>query len=311
MSTGPEIDPLDLPPLEPPDAPDAPNDSPLAALLDAAPLPDTPPRGAPSLKFLAPEQRDAKLAEIVEAALLASGTSLSIEQLRGLFADDVEAPTAADFSRAFECLRAGNATRGVHFTETASGYRFQVNTELMPWIGRLWTERAPRYSRAMLETLALIAYRQPITRGEIEQVRGVAVNPNIIRGLEERGWIRVVGHRDVPGRPALFATTRGFLDYFCLKSLDELPTLAEIRDMRVSELALDLEPEVPAAPQPSERLRDAAEQVADAEPTELAPAITERSDNESPAPTPNPTPSDDVAATDPAPLANPNPEEFN
>src|SRR5678815_2241899 len=133
--------------------------------------------------------------------------------------------------------REGCQDRGVELVEVASGFRYQVTAEVHGWISRLWTERKTRYTRATLETLALIAYRQPITRGEIEQVRGVAVSSNIIQALEEREWIRVVGHRDVPGKPALFGTTKGFLDYFGLKRLDELPPLSELKDLG------DLEPQ--------------------------------------------------------------------
>ncbi|TBR10934.1 MAG: SMC-Scp complex subunit ScpB [Lysobacter sp.] len=170
------------------------------------------------------------IVRIVEAALLASGQPLSLGQLRELFPEDQPAPNGAVES-AIETLRAGCAERGVELVEVASGFRFQVKDDVHPWVSRLWTERQTRYTRATLETLALIAYRQPITRGEIEQVRGVSVSSNIIKALEEREWIRVVGHRDVPGRPALFGTTKTFLDYFGLKRLDELPPLSELKDI--------------------------------------------------------------------------------
>jgi len=140
---------------------------------------------------------------------------------------------------ALEHLREACADRGVELVEVASGFRFQVKAEVHPWVARLWTERHVKYTRATLETLALIAYRQPITRGEIEQVRGVATNSNIIKALEEREWIRVVGHRDMPGKPELLGTTRGFLDYFGLKRLDELPPLSELKDFG------ELEPQLP------------------------------------------------------------------
>ena len=181
-----------------------------------------------------------ELKRIVEGALLAAGQPLSMAQLADLFLQH-ETPTPADFAAALELLRADCAERGIEVREVASGYRLQVREELMPWVSRLWAERPQRYSRALLETLALIAYRQPITRGEIEEIRGVQVNPNMIRTLTEREWIRSVGHRDVPGRPALFGTTRAFLDYFNLKSLDELPTLAEIRDLDNLEPELNFE----------------------------------------------------------------------
>ncbi|OEY99113.1 SMC-Scp complex subunit ScpB, partial [Stenotrophomonas sp. BIIR7] len=175
---------------------------------------------------------------IVEGALLASSQPLTLAQLQGLFPEEEPAPPGS-IERALELLREGCAERGVELVEVASGFRFQVTNEVHGFITRLWTERKTRYTRATLETLALIAYRQPITRGEIEQVRGVAVSSNIIQALEEREWIRVIGHRDVPGKPALFGTTKGFLDYFGLKRLDELPPLSELRDLG------ELEPQLP------------------------------------------------------------------
>ncbi|UQY86369.1 SMC-Scp complex subunit ScpB [Stenotrophomonas rhizophila] len=175
---------------------------------------------------------------IVEGALLASSQPLTLAQLQGLFPEEEPAPPGS-IERALELLREGCADRGVELVEVASGFRFQVTNEVHGFITRLWTERKTRYTRATLETLALIAYRQPITRGEIEQVRGVAVSSNIIQALEEREWIRVIGHRDVPGKPALFGTTKGFLDYFGLKRLDELPPLSELRDLG------ELEPQLP------------------------------------------------------------------
>jgi segregation and condensation protein B len=150
-------------------------------------------------------------------------------------------------ARALENLTAACEGRGIELVEVASGFRYQVREAVHPWVARLWSERQTRYSRALLETLALIAYRQPITRGEIEQVRGVGVTTSIMHALEEREWIRVVGYRDVPGKPALFGTTRQFLDYFNLKSLDQLPTLAEIREIADPQLALA--PEASAMPQ--------------------------------------------------------------
>jgi segregation and condensation protein B len=170
------------------------------------------------------------LVQIVEAALLAAGKPLSLAQLGALF-EERERPTTAEFREALEVVGERCEGRGFELVEVASGFRFQVRESMSPWIGRLWQERPQRYSRALLETLALIAYRQPITRGEIEEIRGVAVSTNIIKTLHERDWIRVVGHRDVPGRPAMYATTRQFLDYFNLKSLNQLPALADIRDV--------------------------------------------------------------------------------
>ena len=182
-----------------------------------------------------------QLQQILEAALLAAGEPLSTSQLAALFTDD-ERPPVGEISRALEQLRVDCANRGIELRKVASGYRLQVRQDLNEWVARLWTERPQRYSRALLETMALIAYRQPITRGEIESVRGVSVSTSIIRTLQERDWIRVVGHRDVPGKPALFGTTKIFLDSFNLQNLDDLPTLAEIRDMDNFEPELLLEP---------------------------------------------------------------------
>lgn len=166
---------------------------------------------------------------IVEAALLAATQPLTAAQLEALFSLDESAPDGS-IAQALDDLRADSATRGVELVELASGWRYQVKSEVHGWVARLWTERQTKYTRATLETLALIAYRQPITRGEIEQVRGVATNSNIIKALEEREWIRVVGHRDMPGRPELLGTTKVFLDYFGLKRLDDLPPLSELKD---------------------------------------------------------------------------------
>jgi len=171
-----------------------------------------------------------KLKQIVEAALLAAGRPLSLEQLQTLF-EERERPDRKVLRETLESLMQDYPGRGIEVVEVGSGFRIQVRAEFSPWVSRLWAERAPKYSRALLETLALIAYRQPITRGEIEDIRGVSVSSNIIKSLTEREWVRVVGHRDVPGKPALYATTKEFLDYFNLKSLNELPTLAEIRDL--------------------------------------------------------------------------------
>jgi segregation and condensation protein B len=181
---------------------------------------------------------DPKLKNVVEAALLAAGRPLDVEQLRELF-DEFERPESAAVRAAVEELIADYAGRGVEVKEVASGYRVQIRDECSRAVSRLWQERPRRYSRALLETLALIAYRQPITRGEIEDIRGVQVNPDIIRTVLERSWVRVIGHRDVPGRPELLATTREFLDYFGLKSLDDLPTLTQLRD--VETLGVQLE----------------------------------------------------------------------
>lgn len=184
---------------------------------------------------------------IVEAALMASPQPLTLAQLGALFPEDQPAPSDS-IEQAIQALRVDCETRGVELIEVASGFRFQVKSEVHGWVARLWTERQSKYTRATLETLALIAYRQPITRGEIEQIRGVAVNANMVKALEEREWIRVVGHRDVPGRPELFGTTKTFLDYFGLKRLDQLPPLAELKDIPELEpqLPFDLDPAVVA-----------------------------------------------------------------
>jgi segregation and condensation protein B len=187
------------------------------------------------------------ITRIVEAALMAANQPLTLAQLHGLLSNselslDDSIPDNS-VEQALETLREQCADRGVELVELASGFRYQVKADVHAWVARLWTERQTKYTRATLETLALIAYRQPITRGEIEQVRGVAVNSNIIKALEEREWIRVVGHRDVPGKPALFGTTKVFLDYFGLKRLDELPPLSELKDIGELEPQFQFEPE--------------------------------------------------------------------
>ncbi len=176
---------------------------------------------------------------IIEAALLAAGRALSIDRLRELFDED-RMPGFDDVRKALEKIAASYEGRAIELREVASGWRLQVREAYGPWVARLWEERPQRYSRALLETLSLIAYRQPITRGEIEDIRGVAVSTQIVKTLLDREWVRIVGHRDVPGRPAMYATTRQFLDYFNLRSLNELPPLAAVREMD----ELDLEPEL-------------------------------------------------------------------
>lgn len=183
---------------------------------------------------------NSKLKQIVEAALLAGGRPLSLDQLIALFPEP-EQPEKSQLREVLSALEDDYQGRGVEVTEVGSGFRIQVRSEFSPWVSKLWAERPPKYSRALLETLALIAYRQPITRGEIEDIRGVSVSTNIIKTLTEREWVRVVGHRDVPGKPALYATTKEFLDYFNLKSLNELPTLAEIRDLDSINRELELQ----------------------------------------------------------------------
>jgi len=170
------------------------------------------------------------LVQILEGALLAAGEPLSVQRMTLLFEEN-ERPSKDEIKAAIKSVEERCEDRGYELVHVASGYRFQVRQDLAQWVGRLWQERPARYSRALMETLSLIAYRQPITRGEIEEIRGVAVSTNIIKTLLEREWVRVVGHRDVPGRPAMYATTRQFLDYFNLKSLDQLPPLAEIREL--------------------------------------------------------------------------------
>ncbi|MBI3773867.1 MAG: SMC-Scp complex subunit ScpB [Gammaproteobacteria bacterium] len=183
-----------------------------------------------------------RLKQIVEGALLAAGRPLSIDQLLSLFMDE-EQPSREEIREAIDSLKADCESRAVELVEVSTGFRYQVRSALATWIARLWEEKPPRYSRAVLETLALIAYRQPITRAEIEDVRGVSVGSNIVKTLMEREWVRIVGHRDVPGKPALFGTTRQFLDYFNLKNLSDLPTLADLKNIDSIEHALDFGPE--------------------------------------------------------------------
>jgi segregation and condensation protein B len=175
----------------------------------------------------------------IEAALLAAGRPLSIDQLKSLF-DDEAAPEKAQIREALQSLADEYKPRGIAIGEVASGFRMQLKSTMAERLSRLWEERPPRYSRALFETLALIAYRQPMTRGEIEEIRGVAVSSNIVRSLLEREWVRVVGHRDVPGRPAMFGTTRQFLDYFGLKKLEDLPPLADLSDWETLRVQLNL-----------------------------------------------------------------------
>ncbi|MCH8497191.1 MAG: SMC-Scp complex subunit ScpB [Marinobacter sp.] len=187
------------------------------------------------------EQQLAQIQCIVEGALLAAGKPMSIEQLRELF-DEPERPARQVVEHVLTLIGKACDGRGFELKQVASGYRFQVREAYAPWVGRLFEERPQRYSRALLETLALIAYRQPITRGEIEDIRGVTVSSNIMRTLLEREWVRIVGHRDVPGRPAMYATTRQFLDYFNLTNLDQLPPLADVRDL--DEISREIEAQV-------------------------------------------------------------------
>jgi segregation and condensation protein B len=175
-------------------------------------------------------QNPKQLHRIIEGALFAANEPLSLKRIAALFTED-EQPDEKNIRQALQELIADYSGRGIELKELASGYQFQIKADLSKWIKRLWEERPPRYSRALLETLVLIAYRQPITRGEIEEVRGVSVSSSIMKTLMEREWVRIVGHRDVPGKPGLYATTKAFLDYFGLKSLSDLPPLAEVRNL--------------------------------------------------------------------------------
>jgi len=225
---------------------------------------------------------------IIEAALLASGRPLSIDQCLSLFLDD-EQPDRDAIRAALDELAEDYKERSIEVKQVASGYRIQVREDYSEWVSRLWSERPSRYSRALLETMALMAYRQPITRGEIEDIRGVSVSSNIIKTLMERDWIKVVGYRDVPGKPAMYATTRVFLDYFNLKSLDDLPTLAELRDIDSINAELDLEiPGVPEAKTNSEEVAGEGSEVSaedhsemnEADSTEVSSDIVEATDAE-------------------------------
>src|SRR5580693_7450821 len=182
---------------------------------------------------------DQYVKNVIEAALLAAGRPLAMDELVSVF-DERDGSNAEEVRSAIAALTEDYASRGIELVEIASGFRIQIRADVAAPVSRLWQERPAKYSRALLETLALVAYRQPITRGEIEQIRGVAVNPNIIKTLLERSWIRVIGHRDVPGRPELLGTTREFLDYFSLKKLDDLPTLAQLKELEDLRVQLSL-----------------------------------------------------------------------
>ena len=178
-----------------------------------------------------------RVKNIVEAAILAANKAISLDKILTLFSAD--AVDKNSLRQAIEALMQDYQSRGVELVEVGSGFRFQVAQTVAPWVSRLWEEKPQKYSRALLETLALVAYRQPVTRGEIEEIRGVSVSSQIMRTLVEREWVRIIGYRDVPGKPAMYATTKQFLDYFSLKKLDELPTLAEIRDLDTINAELD------------------------------------------------------------------------
>lgn len=187
-----------------------------------------------NIQNLTPE----RIKNIVEAAILAAAKAISLDKILSLF-PETEAVSKDAVRQAIEQLMQDYQSRGIELIEVSSGFRFQVTQTVAPWVSRLWEERPQKYSRALLETLALVAYRQPVTRGEIEEIRGVSVSSQIMRTLVEREWVRIIGHRDVPGKPAMYATTKSFLDYFGLKKLDELPTLSEIRDLDVINAELD------------------------------------------------------------------------
>lgn len=172
-----------------------------------------------------------ELKPILEALFAASDKPLSVNLIYDLFNGDIQQPNKDEIRKAIYELCAQYQDGGIELKEVASGFRFQVKPAFETWVARLWEQKPPRYSRALMETLALIAYRQPITRGEIEDIRGVSVSTNIIKTLQEREWVKPLGHKDVPGRPTLYGTTKTFLDYFSLKSLNDLPTLSEIRDL--------------------------------------------------------------------------------
>lgn len=183
-----------------------------------------------------------QLKNILEATLLAAGEPMNMEKLLAVFTDESR-PEAQEIREALQALSEDCASRGIELKEIGSGFRFQVKQDYVPWVARLTEEKVPRYSRALLETLVLIAYRQPISRAEIEDIRGVSVSTHIIKTLQERAWIRVVGHREMPGKPALYGTTRDFLDYFNLKSLSDLPPLSEIRSLE--EIAAEIDTLLP------------------------------------------------------------------
>jgi segregation and condensation protein B len=223
-----------------------------------------------------------QLKMILEAILLAAGRPLTLDQLLAMF-DEHEAPERGALREALAALQEDYEPRGIALVEVAGGYRIQVRADMQTWVARLWEEKPARYSRALMETLALIAYRQPITRGEIEDVRGVSVSTSIIKTLQEREWVHVVGHRDVPGRPAMYGTTRQFLSYFGLKILDGLPSLAELRDLYAigKELELDLSdiPEAQLAPANDDSEAPVVE-TADAAAAEDVAAAAEAADSE-------------------------------
>ena len=214
-----------------------------------------------------------KLQAILEAAIMVAGEPVSLAAMQQLFGENEEV-SLADIKAALTAIQERHQQSGIELQEVASGYRFQAKKELSPWLSKLWVERAPRYSRAFLETLAIIAYKQPITRAEIEEIRGVTVSSNIMKTLQEREWIRIVGHREVPGRPAIYGTTKEFLNYFNLKSLTSLPTLAEFKNLEAQEEQLQVQLALEKSdigPQDSEVIPDESAATLEEEPSNIIP----------------------------------------
>lgn len=236
---------------------------------------------------------DSKVKIIVEGLLLAAGRPLSLDNIAQIFSKS-ERPDKVELKTVMQSITEDCNDRGFELKEVATGFRFQVKQDLSEWVARLWEERPPRYTRALLETLALIAYRQPITRGDIEEIRGVGVSSNIIRTLLDREWVRVVGHRDVPGRPAMFATTKQFLDHFNLKSLQELPPLSEIKDLVKADPEFDLEEDLAA-----QRILDLPEDSEDQNSHEMTIGETEQMLAEEEAAELSKKPLDEILADDP------------
>ncbi len=222
---------------------------------------------------------ESSIKNVVEAVLLAAGKPLTVDQLLSVFGDD-EKPERTQIREAIGALQEEYAGRCVELVQVASGWRVQVRKEMEPWVSRLTEEKPARYTRALLETLALVAYRQPITRGEIEDIRGVSVSTSIMKTLQEREWVRIVGHRDVPGHPAMYGTTRQFLDYFNLKGLDDLPTLMELRDIDSinAELELAFPESLPLPEEDAERAGEEADDEAVAVVVQVAPDTPENNE---------------------------------
>ncbi len=256
---------------------------------------------------------NSQLRRIIEGSILAAGEPLSLQKIQSLFGEEEDAPEKEALLEALKDIQEQCEGRGFELVEVASGWRFQVRADVATWVNRLWEEKPQKYSRALLETLALVAYRQPLTRGDIEEVRGVAVSSHIIKTLTEREWVKVVGHRDVPGRPALYATTKMFLDYFNLKSLDELPTLGDLKDIDGLNQALEFDENMaaasgdetdeaaqPAADIPEEAIADDGEASSDSDDledtVEAEVALSSEEDEESIPDTESDMPSEEYAA---------------